>query len=431
MPDPVAYIVKCYPRLSETFVAQEILGLEQLGLDIRIVSLRHPTDSVQHPMHQRIRAPALYLPEYVMREPLRALRSWWRARRLRGYRLARRQWLADLRRDPTVHRMRRFGQALVLASELPKDVGRLHFHFLHTPGSVARYCALLRGLPWSGSAHAKDIWLLPEWELREKLAALDWLATCTNYGRNRLAALTDRPDSLTLAHHGVDFASFPAPPSRPACGPDGRNPARPVIILSVGRAVATKGYDDLLAGLALLPPGRAWRFVHVGDGPLSGALKRQARALGLEARIDWLDPQPQGEVLRRYREADLFVLASRIAPDGDRDGLPNVLMEAQSQRLPVLATAAAAIPELVIDSETGLLVPPAAPPLLAAALDRLIGDPLLRFRLGEAGFARVRRDFDRERGLALLADRFGLDKPRMAPRPCPCPRGFACETPIL
>ena len=170
----VAFVLKGYPRLSETFVAQEILALEERGLDILIVSLRHPTDRATHPVHAAIRAARLYLPEYLYREPARTWRGWRSARRLPGYRSAWRMWLADLRRDPTPNRVRRFGQALVLAAELPEDVGHLHAHFLHTPASVARYAALICGLGWTVSAHAKDIWTTPDWEKREKLGSAAW-----------------------------------------------------------------------------------------------------------------------------------------------------------------------------------------------------------------------------------------------------------------
>src|SRR6266516_2104501 len=150
----VAFVLKGYPRLSETFIAQEIRALEERGLDIQIVSLRHPTDRARHPVHGQIRAPVLYLPEYLKDEPRRVLEGWRRARLLPGYAAARRAWLADLARDPTPNRIRRFGQALVLAAELAPDIAHLHAHFLHTPASVARYAAMLRGLPWSVSAHA-------------------------------------------------------------------------------------------------------------------------------------------------------------------------------------------------------------------------------------------------------------------------------------
>ena len=219
---------------------------------------------------------------------------------------------------------------------------------------------------------------------------------------------------MTLAYHGLDFARFAAPPPAAPGGPDGSDARHPVTLLSVGRAVPKKGYDDLLTALAALPAGLAWRLIHVGGGPLGDGLERQAAKLGLADRIAWRGAQPQDEVLRLYRSADLFILASRIADDGDRDGLPNVLMEAQSQRLPVLATAVAAVPELIVDGETGLLAPPGEP----AALARLIGDPAIRRRLGEAGFARVRRDFDQAQGLALLAERFGLADAEGRVRPC-------------
>ena len=188
-----------------------------------------------------------------------------------------------------------------------------------------------------------------------------------------------------------------------SCGSDS---ARPVRILSVGRAVGKKGYDDLLAALALLPKELAWRFTHIGGGALLPALRRQAAALGLAERIEWHGAQPQEAVLAAYREADLFVLASRVEPDGDRDGLPNVLMEAQSQRLACLASATPSIRELIEDGVTGALTPPADPPRLAASLAALIGDPGRRARLAAAGEARLRRDFGMEAGIERLAAKF-------------------------
>ena len=143
----VAFILKGYPRLSETFIAQEIAALERRGLDILIVSLRHPTEARRHRLHDAIRAAVLYLPEYLLLEPLRVLRAWWKIRKTAAYAAARRLWLRDLARDPTPNRARRFGQALVLAAELPADVKHLHAHFLHTPASVTRYAAALLGLP--------------------------------------------------------------------------------------------------------------------------------------------------------------------------------------------------------------------------------------------------------------------------------------------
>ena len=401
---PVALVLKGYPRLSETFIAREILALEQRGVPLVIYSLRHPTDRARHPVHDRIRAPVHYLPEYLHQEPRRVLAAWVRARRLPGYGAARALWLRDLARDPTRNRVRRFGQACVLAAELAPAPRRLHAHFLHTPASVARYAAAMTGLPWSCSAHAKDIWTTPEWEKREKLADLDWLVTCTASGRDHLAALAADPAKVALAYHGLDTTGLPPRPARRPAR-DGRDPGDPVRILSVGRAVAKKGYGDLLEALAALPEPLNWRFNHIGGGPLADGLRKQAGKLGLAGRIEWLGSQAQDAVFEAYRGADLFVLASRIADDGDRDGLPNVLMEAQSQGLACLSTRVSAIPELILDGETGVLVDPEDPAVLARALESLITDPAGRERLGNAGAERLGQAFGMEQGLDLIMTR--------------------------
>ncbi len=421
MPGAVAFVLKGYPRLSETFIAQEILALERRGLDIVIVSLRRPTDPARHPVHREIAAPVLYLPEYLYREPLRLFMAWRAGRRRPGYGAARRAWLRDLRRDRTANRVRRFGQALVLARELPAGIDRLHAHFLHTPASVARYASLLLGLPWSCSAHAQDIWTSPEWEKREKLGDLSWLVTCTAFGRDHLAALAPAPERVTLVRHGLDLDRF-APPAGARPARDGARPDDPVVILSVGRAVEKKGYDLLLEALALLPARLNWRFEHVGGGALRRALERRARALGLDDRVRWLGPQPQEAVIERYRGADLFALACRIAGDGDRDGLPNVLVEAQSQGLACVSTALPGVRELIEDGRTGLLAPPEDADALARALTRLIAEPALRLLLGRRGEARVRAHFTHEPGIDLLAERFGLGAVRREPCVSPSTR---------
>jgi glycosyltransferase involved in cell wall biosynthesis len=398
----VAFVLKGYPRLSETFIAQEIAALEQRGLQILIISLRHPTDRRRHPVHEEIKARILYLPEYLLLEPLRVLRSWIRQRKNPNYRKARSLWLRDLVRDPTPNRIRRFGQALVLAEELPADIVRLHAHFLHTPASVTRYAAVLQNLPWSGSAHAKDIWTTPDWEKREKLSDCDWLVTCTASNHAHLSALAP-PGKVELVYHGLDLSRFSAAGKNPARDGDGI-----VTLLSVGRLVEKKGTDVLLQALALLPAQLKWRLVHVGGGPLKARLERLAASLGIAERIRWRGACTQTEVLAEYRGADLFVLASRVARDGDRDGLPNVLAEAQSQGLACVATRVAAIPELIVHGETGLLVEPEAPEALAGVLQSLIEDPERRCALGERGRARVLAEFRLEPNIARLARRFGL-----------------------
>jgi glycosyltransferase involved in cell wall biosynthesis len=403
----VAFVLKGYPRLSETFIAQEIAALERRGLEVLIVSLRQPTDSRRHAVHDEIRAARLYLPEYLLLEPLRVLRAWWKVRRNERYGAVRSMWLKDLSRDPTPNRIRRFGQALVLAAELPADVKHLHAHFLHTPASVARYTAVLLGLPWSGSAHAKDIWTTPEWEKREKLESCEWLVTCTGANRDHLAALAP-PGRVELVYHGIDLTRFPLRNSSVQSMRDGRNAADPVVILSVGRLVEKKGTEVLLEALARLPAALHWKLVHVGGGPLRRKVEKLSRTLGISRRVEWRGALTQERLLAEYRNADLFALASRIARDGDRDGLPNVLAEAQSQALACVATRVSAIPELVRDGQTGVLVEENHPAALARALEALITNPARRRALGQAGQARVIESFALEANLESLARRFGL-----------------------
>lgn len=404
----VAVVLKGWPRLSETFIAQEIAGLEARGVALEIWSLRRPTDKARHPVHDRVTGRTVYLPEYLKDDPRRVLAGWAVARRLPGYAEARAKFLADLRHDPSANRVRRWGQAMVLAAELPRSIERLYAHFLHTPASVTRYAATMRGLPWSVSAHAKDIWTSAPGEIAGKLADCAWLVTCTRLGLERLQQLAPHPERLNLVYHGLDLAHLPAAPvARPRR--DGSDAANPAIILSVGRKVEKKGYDDLLDALARLPAGLHWRFEHIGGGELSETLKAQAARLGIAERCIWLGAQPQKAVFAAFARADLFVLASKKAADGDQDGLPNVLMEAAHQGLALVSTRAAAIGEFITDGDNGLLVPPGAPDALAAAIGRLVGDPDLRSHLAHRAGEIVRTQFSYEAGVDWIAKALGQE----------------------
>lgn len=407
--DSLAIVVKGYPRLSETFIAQEILGIQQAGIPYRIVSLRHPTDKKRHPINERITGAVDYLPEYAYQEPMRVIRGWLKARKFHGYRRALNIWWQDYRRDRTSNRARRFVQAMVMAAELPDDITRIYAHFLHTPASVARYCAIIRGLPWSCSAHAKDIYTSEDWDMREKLRDMDWLVTCTKANVDYLRELAEDPTKVNLLYHGLDFSRFPEElPDRPMR--DGSDATNPVTILSVGRLVGKKGYDDLLRALAKLPVGLHWKFVHIGGGN-GNKYKQLASELGIADRCDWQGPRDQKEVIAACESSDLFVLASRIEKDGDRDGLPNVLMEAQLCGLAAVSTAISAIPELIEDGMNGKLVPERDPDALAKALESVISDPAARDQMGRKGNEIVRHDFSFYSGMKDLAKRFGVAEP--------------------
>ncbi|ACE93385.1 glycosyltransferase protein (plasmid) [Rhizobium etli CIAT 652] len=401
----ILVVLKGYPRLSETFIAQELLGLEKAGFDLTLISMRRPTDKKRHPVHDEIKARVVYLPEYLHEEPIRVLKGLVAGVSRPGFKALIKRFLADLPRDLSRNRFRRLGQALVLGREWPDGGEWLHAHFIHTPASVTEYASMLTGTPWSCSAHAKDIWTSPDWELTEKLKSARWTVTCTRTGYEHMRMLTSRKDAVHLSYHGLDLARFGhfagERPQR-----TGDNPDDPALILSVGRAVEKKGYDVLLRALALLPADLHWRMDHIGGGEALAKLKALASELGLSGRIVWKGAMAQEDVLDHYRRADLFALACRIAANGDRDGLPNVLVEASSQRLVCVSTDVSGVPELLRDGENGLVVPPEDPALLAEALTAAIRDPVLRKRLGDAAERRVREEFDYHSSIRQLSGLF-------------------------
>jgi glycosyltransferase involved in cell wall biosynthesis len=218
--------------------------------------------------------------------------------------------------------------------------------------------------------------------------------------------LSDSADKISLVYHGLDFKRFPEN-NAPVEYRDGSDAQNPVRLVSVGRAVDKKGYQCLLDALVALPPGLHWQFTHIGGGELLEKLKASAESMGLSGRIKWLGGLPQTEVLACYRNADLFVLASQISADGDRDGLPNVLMEAASQRLACLSTDISGIPELIEHGKTGWLVAEKDSDALRQALLKLITEPGLRLSLAEAGQAYVREHFSLDGGIDVLAEKLG------------------------
>lgn len=396
----VCVVVKAWPLVSTTFIAQELVGLENEGLELWVVSTLHG-DKIRHALHDRLRAPVRYL--IGLGTLPRLFRAWRNLRGTPGYAKALELLRFDLQHGASQMRRVAFAGAMIAAAEMPDATRMVYAHFLNSGMNVARYIAALKRLPVAVSAHARDIWVGPEWNKRAKLEQAEWCATCTADGFEYLKSIADDPAKIHLLYHGLSFSRFPADAPRRASR-DGSDPADPIRLLSVGRPVEKKGFDVLIDALGALPATLNWRWAHVGTGPILDDLKHHARERGILDRIDWHGVQDQDAVIGLYRSSDLFVLPSREGADGDRDGLPNVLMEAQSQGLCCLSTRFSAIPELIIDGETGLLVPPGESGPLRDGLIQLIGDPALRERLGMAGFARVRTHFAAEAGIHRLAD---------------------------
>ncbi len=387
----IAVVLKGYPRLSETFISKEILELERAGFELSIISLRHPTDKHTDPVHGEIKAPKHYLPEYIYQE---IFRVWWAKINCTfklGFWKTIPIFFKDFMRDPSANRIRRWGQAMVLAHEYAGDCDHIYAHFLHTPCSVARYAALISGKSFSISAHAKDIWTSPEWEMREKLEDCDWLVTCTEGGADYLKTLAPA-GRVHLVYHGLDLSRFPPSKMAPSKN-DGSTKVKTVKLVTVGRAVAKKGIDSLLQALANLPDDFYWQWTHIGGGPLKKDLEALALNLGIADQCNFKGALPQSEVLETYKKSDLFILPSRIDETGDRDGLPNVIVEAQSQGMAVISTSISGIPELIQNDSNGILIQPDNVSDLTKAIELLSKNPKLRIEMGKLGEEKVRTYF--------------------------------------
>jgi glycosyltransferase involved in cell wall biosynthesis len=386
-------VLKGYPRISETFISNEILLLEEIGFRIHLFSMRRPRENFSHASVTRIRAAVDYLPESLLRPLPRLLYCNTRLaanipdRYLAALKVAVRRF-SRTRKAATFKHLLQAGY--LVQRLLPgKNVVHLHAHFAHSPASVAMFAGLLSGLDFSFTAHAKDIYTSDPIQLREKLALARFVVTCTDYNRTNLQALAGtRSAAVHRVYHGVDTGLFAA--SRDSCGDRGQNR-----LLTVARLTAKKGIPTVLKALALLRD-RGLRIEHtlIGDGEERAKILKLADRLGLQGTTRWLGTLPHEVVLQHYRRADVFVLGCEVAANGDRDGIPNVLLESMAMGVPVVATSISAIPELVESGTTGLLVPPGEPEKLADALARMLSDRPLRQKVIENGMQKVRQHFD-------------------------------------
>jgi len=392
-------VLKGFPRISESFISTEILLLESRSIPIDIYSLRQPRESFTHGSVRAIRAPVTYMPEYVRPHWRTLLRSNMRLRQRLGAHYARclagalrRAW--ERRKGAT---LRHFLQAAHL-SELRlvgSDVVHLHAHFCHTPTSVALFASELTGLPFSFTAHAKDIYTSEPEQVARKIRRAEFVVTCTGYNARYLESLSDGSTPVHTVYHGidVDFFAFDPPPP----------PAPPYRILSIGRFVEKKGYDDLLAALKVLDEeGVDFRFTHIGSGELEEEVRKLTKELGLDGRASLLGTLPHEEVIDHYRKSHCFALGCKVAANGDRDGIPNVLVEAMAVGVPVVATRVSAIPELVEDGVTGTLVEPRRPRAMARALKETLLKPDASREMLPAARRKVERDFDNRRCVDAL-----------------------------
>lgn len=408
-PKPVlGYILKGYPRISETFISNEILRLEQLGFDIVIFAMRKPRENFHHQSVEKIGAEVHYLPTHLYRNFLSLLLPnivvlcSSPQRYMRALKFACRRFARNKKQATFKHLL----QAGFLISRLgrlqtQKRITHLHGHFAHSPTSVTMFASLLSDLPYSFTAHAKDIYTSNRQQLREKIETARFVVTCTQYNAlylEDIAATAATP--IYCIYHGIDLDLFSADKARRPCSP-------PYALLTVARLTEKKGLPVLYQALAQLQKGgMLFKHILIGDGDDREKILQYIDQLGLTTHCRWLGTQTHEQVLDHFRHADLFVLSCQVAANGDRDGIPNVLVESLAMGVPAVSTEVSAIPELIEDGKTGLLAPQNDADRLAEAILLLLENAELRRHVIENGLASVVEKFDNSRNTVELADIF-------------------------
>lgn len=371
----VGYVLKRYPRYSETFVVNEILALEAEGREIEIFALRPVEETHFQNIISLVRAPVTRIPDKqkLLDDAWRQISALWSE--LPG------AW-AKLERYPEATG-RDILQAVRLAIEVrARGVGHLHAHFGTVAATITRIAADLADIPWSMTLHAKDIYYdYPEdIHLDLKIRDADAVVTVSDYNRAYLAR--QHPRRTVLIHNGIRLEDFPW-----------QAPADSLEVLAVGRLIEKKGFHFLIEALRLLSAGgRKVSARIIGSGGMQAELAEQIAASGVAVTL--AGPQPQAEVIAAMRRASVLVCPCVVGEDGNRDGMPTVLLEAMALGLPVIASPVTGIPELVRDGESGLLSPEGDAEALAGKIALMLDDPALRLRLSRAARARIEADFD-------------------------------------
>jgi colanic acid/amylovoran biosynthesis glycosyltransferase len=393
----VAYIMSRFPKLSETFVLNEMAALDARGVDVSVYPLLRERQHVQHAeaeawtrrarFHGFLSLPICAAIVHFLRRRPRALLS----------------VLFEVLRGTAgslnffVGALGIFPKSVRFAYEMQRSgVQHVHAHFATHPAVAALVVHRLTGIPFSFTAHGSDLHV-DRCMLAAKVEAAAFAVTVSGFNRQIMIRECGAPlaDRIHVVHCGVDPASF-----APSAATRGVGPFTLVCVASLEEV---KGHRFLIGACSVLRErGVDVRCELIGEGPLRSAIRRQISELGLDDDIRILGGLPRGEVARHLAGADAAVLASHPTRQGRREGIPVALMEAMATGLPVVATAISGIPELVEDNVSGLLVPSGDAERLADALERLATDPALRARLGAAARLKVMQEFDLEDNTARL-----------------------------
>jgi glycosyltransferase involved in cell wall biosynthesis len=402
---PIAFILKGYPRVSETFIAQEIYLLEKQGFDISIFSMRKARESERQPITKLIKAPVIYAPEYiwpaffsVMFENFKALMTH-PAQYTKWGCIAVFRSLKKRSDDP----LKRFLQACWyigsqgLGSSSP--VRHLHSHFAHAPTEMAFYMSKVSGLSYSISAHAKDIYTVSSADLIERVQNSKLLMTCTSFNVDYLCKLPGiDKNKIHLAYHGIDLDLFKSKNPRLWVNKNLQN------LISVGRLVQKKGYPTIFKALHLLKTkGHHFHYHIIGSGEDYKKLTELAQELELSDRVTFYKTMIQPQIIELMQTGGIYLIASQITADGDRDGIPNTVAEAMAMELPVIATNVSGIPELIEHNHTGLLVEPEDPNAYAQAIEKLWSAPEIANQISHQARLKVESVFNNKKWIATCA----------------------------
>lgn len=418
----IGYVLKSYPRMSETFIANEIYLLEKLGLRLRLFSLLNLTDPQRHAVVDATKAPVQYLPQFSsLSESWFPIWLWdnapsffhshWQLLKTRpaaylGTLMLALRFAFKYRTgfwwQPATSFFKEFLQAGFIAEQVLAigTIRHLHAHFCHSATTVAMMASRMCGLPFSFTAHAKDIYvqaLNPGDLLATKLRHAKFAVTCTEANHIHLSKLGIEKTPIHTIYHGLNTRQFTP---REAAEAESSMP----LLLTVGRMVEKKGFPTLLQACRLLKDNgqqfQCW-FIS-GAGVREQEIVSLVRELGLADLVSVKPAVTQEELQKIYHQATLFVLPCQIAANGDRDGIPNVLVEAMAAGLPVVSTTVSGIPELIEHGVSGLLVPEKDAQALASAISKLIASPELRRNLSHVAREKVCRLFDAEQNIRSL-----------------------------
>jgi glycosyltransferase involved in cell wall biosynthesis len=392
-PAKIAYVVKRFPRYSETFIVNEILAHEAAGCEVEVFSLRYSIDSHFQDVLARLRAPVRYVPS----EGIRPAEFWTACTDAAAVCGSLDSVVNDRMHDDG----RDVYQALVLARWLRTGgFDHVHAHFASLPATVARLAAGLCDLPWTFTAHAKDIFHeeVRRGDLERKCRDAAAVITVSDFNH---AFLTEQfggvARRVVRVYNGLELARIPYASNGP----------RPLDVLAVGRLVEKKGFDVLIDACAeLATMGRPLRCEIVGEGELEQSLRDRIAARGMGGIVTLVGPRPQGEVIAALRRAKVFAAPCLVGADGNRDGLPTTILEAMASGTPCIATPVTGIPEVVREGETGMLVPSNDSRALAAGIARLLDREDDRDRLARWARALVEAEFDSRVTARALRDVF-------------------------